>query len=108
MSRVISTLPQPIREIAEQRRTFKYRDELLYSFTWSITPEGLDIWGEVERGNYQPFYDFHNIIDPSIITQEILAKAANEAHLKASEYTYMNGFNDGVKFLVEKLNIKIQ
>jgi hypothetical protein len=108
MSKLISTLPQPIREIAEQRRTVKNRDELSVAFTWYDTPEGGDIWAKVERGNYQPFYDFHNIIDPSIITQEILAKAANEAHLKTKEYTYMNGFNDGVKFLVEKLNIKIQ
>jgi hypothetical protein len=108
MSKLISTLPKPIREIAEQRRTVKNRDELLYSFPWGITPEGGNIWADVSNGYYKPFYDFHNIIDPSIITQEILAKAANEAHLKATEYTYMNGFNDGVKFLVEKLNIKIQ
>jgi hypothetical protein len=107
MSRVISTLPQPIREIAEQRRT-NDTGGLIRAFTWAKTPEGLDIWEEVERGNYQPFYDFHKIIDPSIITQEILAKAANEAHLKTKEYTYMNGFNDGVKYLTEKLNIKIQ
>lgn len=108
MSNLISTLPQAIREIAEQRRTVKNRDELLYSFPWGITPEGGNIWADVSNGYYKPFYDFHNIIDPSIITQEILAKAANEAHLKAKEYTYMNGFNDGVKFLTEKLNIKIQ
>jgi hypothetical protein len=108
MSKLISTLPKPIREIAEQRRTVKNRDELLYSFPWGITPEGGNIWADVSNGYYKPFYDFHNIIDPSIITQEILAKAANEAHLKAKEYTYMNGFNDGVKFLTEKLNIKIQ
>ena len=107
MSKLISTLPQPIREIAEQRRTNDTGD-LIRAFTWHNTPEGLDIWEQVSKGNYKTFYDFHNIIDPSIITQEILAKAANEAHLKAKEYTYMNGFNDGVKFLVEKLNIKIQ
>jgi hypothetical protein len=108
MSKLISTLPQPIREIAEQRRKYGNEDNLSVAFTWYNTPEGHNIWSEVEGGNYQPFYDFHNIIDPSIITQEILAKAANEAHLKAKEYTYMNGFNDGVKFLTEKLNIKIQ
>jgi hypothetical protein len=107
MSNLISTLPQAIREIAEQRRTNDTGD-LIRAFTWVHTPEGGDIWAQVEDGNYKPFYDFHNIIDPSIITQEILAKAANEAHLKAKEYTYMNGFNDGVKFLTEKLNIKIQ
>ena len=107
MSKLISTLPQAIREIAEQRRT-KDTGVLNSAFSWGETPEDWDIWEQVSKGNYKPFYDFHNIIDPSIITQEILAKAANEAHLKASEYTYMNGFNDAVKFLTEKLNIKIQ
>jgi hypothetical protein len=107
MSNLISTLPQAIREIAEQRNV-NNDDELIKAFAWDDTPEGYEIWSEVEDGNYQPFYDFHNIIDPSIITQEILAKAANEAHLKTTEYTYMNGFNDGVKYLSEKLNIKIQ
>jgi hypothetical protein len=107
MSNLISTLPQPIREIAEQRNV-NNDDELIKAFTWDETPEGYDIWWEVINGNYKLFYDFHNIIDPSIITQEILAKAANEAHLKTKEYTYINGFNDGVKFITEKLNIKIQ
>jgi hypothetical protein len=31
------------------------------SFCWGDTKEGAWMWYDVDKGYYQPFYDFHNI-----------------------------------------------
>jgi hypothetical protein len=60
MSRYISKLPEPIRELAEKRRSEqnpKERDILPRAFDWFITPEGIEFWREINKENYSVFYE---------------------------------------------------
>ena len=62
MSKLISQLPEDIREIALQRQRENINtgiDNLLFSFSWDDTLEKWDIWNEVNEGNYAPFREFH-------------------------------------------------
>ena len=60
MSRYISKLPEPIRELAEKRRSEqmfpKEIDILVRAFNWFITPEGIEFWREINKENYSVFY----------------------------------------------------
>mgnify|MGYP003423781051 FL=1 len=61
MSRYISKLPEPIRELAEKRRSEqnpKSKEDLLsIAFHWFITPERAEFWGEITKENYSVFYE---------------------------------------------------
>ena len=61
MSRYISKLPEPIRELAERRRIEqnpKSKEDLLsIAFNWFITPERAEFWGEIAKENYSVFYE---------------------------------------------------
>ena len=61
MSRYISKLPEPIRELAEKRRSEqnfpKEIDILPRAFDWFITPEGVEFWREIHKENYSVFYE---------------------------------------------------
>lgn len=61
MSRYISKLPDPIRELAERRRIEqnpKSKEDLLsIAFHWFITPERAEFWGEIAKENYSIFYE---------------------------------------------------
>ena len=61
MSRYISKLPEPIRELAERRRIEqnpKSKEDLLsIAFHWFITPERAEFWGEIAKENYSIFYE---------------------------------------------------
>jgi hypothetical protein len=61
MSRYISKLPEPIRELAEKRRSEqmfpKGIDILPRAFDWFITNEGIEFWGEIAKENYSVFYE---------------------------------------------------
>ena len=66
MSKLISKLPEDVRVVALQRQreeTGRYwkktTDELLRAFDWRHTIEGVDIWNDVDNGNYTPFREFH-------------------------------------------------
>jgi hypothetical protein len=68
MSKLISKLPEDVRAVALQRQreeTGRYwewektTDELLRAFDWRHTIEGVDIWNDVDNGNYTPFREFH-------------------------------------------------
>ena len=65
MSKLISKLPEDIREIALQRQREadgnwdKETDELEDSFYSEKTIEGYEIWQYVFDGNYAPFREFH-------------------------------------------------
>ena len=62
MSRYISKLPEPIRELAEKRRSeqnpdSKEDDLASYNqFDWSKTPEGWSFWSQINFDNYSIFY----------------------------------------------------
>lgn len=62
----LKDLPQPIRELAEQRIREQGRDDyepeestLVASFTWFETEEGKDFWEEIYNGNFDVFYQLN-------------------------------------------------
>lgn len=65
MSRYISKLPQPIRELAEKRRKEQNpeskEDNLgnIKSFNWSKTPERSNFWNDIYQSNYSVFYTLY-------------------------------------------------
>ena len=63
MSRYISKLPEPIRALAEKRRS-EYNpktdsNELDEAFIWDETPERHTFWSKINDGNYSVFYDLY-------------------------------------------------
>lgn len=62
MSRYISKLPEPIRALAEKRRSDQFYDDdddLTWAFNWDATPEGYEFWLEIKKENYSVFYDLY-------------------------------------------------
>jgi len=65
MSRYISQLPEPIKALAEKRRSeqnpdSKEDDLASYNqFDWSKTPEGWRFWSQINFDNYSVFYDLY-------------------------------------------------
>jgi hypothetical protein len=58
MSKLISQLPEDVRVVALQRQQTD-SDCLKFAFLWDATPEGHEIWMEVNNDNYTPFREFH-------------------------------------------------
>jgi hypothetical protein len=62
-------LPESINRIANERYdpSFRKRNpasnrlKLKYGFKWNDTPEKQGIWDKVDDGEYDMFYEFHNI-----------------------------------------------
>jgi len=61
MSRLISELPYEIKLKAMKYSNAPGEDELAASFVWNTTNEGHDIWEEIYKGNYQPFYNYYSM-----------------------------------------------
>jgi len=70
----IGELPQDIREIALQRvdeyginvrLNLNYLD-LTFAFNWSFTPEGVEIWSDVDIGDFDSFREFHNNVPSQV------------------------------------------
>lgn len=65
MSRYISQLPEPIKALAEKRRSeqnpdSKEDDLASYNqFDWSKTPEGWSFWSQINFDNYSIFYTLY-------------------------------------------------
>jgi len=59
MSRYISKLPEPIRALAEKRRSEQRQssDVLRCAFYWDDTLEKSAFWNEIKKENYSVFYD---------------------------------------------------
>lgn len=60
---LISELPTIIRIIAKKRlkqqgREYDPENSIVDDFTWCETPEGNDVWSDVDDGNYDSFYEF--------------------------------------------------
>ena len=56
----ISELPEKIKKIAVERKSVEEENLLVCAFSWSDTPEGQNVWEDVNRGDYQSFYDFYS------------------------------------------------
>ena len=64
MSRYISQLPEPIKALAEKRRSeqldyYQKEDVLPRAFDWNVTEEGFDFWNQINKSNYSIFYDLY-------------------------------------------------
>ena len=63
MSRYISKLPEPIRALAEKRRSEckskTNSDELDDAFIWVETPEGHLFWRKINDEDYSVFYNLY-------------------------------------------------
>lgn len=64
MSRYISKLPEPIRALAEKRRSeckhgFGFSSMLEDAFSWENTQEGYSFWESMLNENYSVFYDLY-------------------------------------------------
>lgn len=62
MSTLISQLPEEIRKKAEKYRHWSRNtshNNLYDAFEWNHTSEGFYVWHQVNKGNYEPFHEFH-------------------------------------------------
>ena len=88
MSRYISKLPEPIRELAEKRRSEqmfpKEIDILPRAFNWFITPEGIEFWREINKENYSVFYE-KNAQDNYTCNSRTVDESGNVVHFEECE-----------------------
>lgn len=88
MSRYISKLPEPIRELAERRRIEqnpKCKEDLLsIAFHWFITPEREDFWRQIAKENYAVFYE-KNAQDNYTCNSRTVDESGNVVHFEECE-----------------------
>jgi len=90
MSRYISKLPEPIRELAEKRRSEqmfpKGIDILPRAFDWFITPEGIEFWREINKENYSVFYTLYPQKDKLDELIEWMEQAVESCKIQESSF----------------------
>lgn len=96
MNKLISELPEEIKKIALKRRCAEKEELLVSAFSWDDTPEGHKVWENVNRGDYQPFYDFYNI------------KEENKIKLTPEEWCKEKGYNEYYVMIIEQYLNDIQ
>ena len=84
MSRLISELPYEIKLKAMKYSDVPGEDDLAASFLWDKTDEGYDIWSEIYKGNYQSFYNYYSMKQPTP-KQWCEEKGYNEYHVMIIE-----------------------
>lgn len=93
MSRLISELPHSIKITARNYKISNHIeddvDSLAEAFIWNKTKEGHDIWSEINKSNYQPFYDFHSTKQKLTPKEWCKNKGYNEYHVMIIEQ-YLN------------------
>ena len=89
MSRYISKLPEPIRELAEKRRSEqnpKSKEDLLsIAFHWFITPERAEFWGEIAKENYSIFYEKYGNNEDCTCNSRTVDEQGNVVHFEECE-----------------------
>ena len=89
MSRYISKLPDPIRELAERRRIEqnpKSKEDLLsIAFHWFITPERAEFWGEIAKENYSIFYEKYGNNEDCTCNSRTVDESGNVVHFEECE-----------------------
>ena len=105
MSRYISKLPEPIRELAEKRRKEqnfpKGIDVLVRAFDWFITPEGIEFWREINKENYSVFYE-KNAQDNCTCNSRTVDESGNVVHFEECEKE-----KDKLDELIEWIGVEI-
>jgi hypothetical protein len=89
MSKLISELPHSIKITAMRYSNMPNEDDLAASFVWEETNEGNDVWNEIYKGNYDPFYDYHITKQKLTPKQWCEEKGYNKYHVMIIEQ-YMN------------------
>jgi hypothetical protein len=87
MSKLISKLPNEIKKKALNYNVTKTND-LVCAFDWSETREGWEIWNEIYKGNYDPFYNYYSM-KQTTPKQWCEEKGYNEYHVMIIEQ-YLN------------------
>ena len=91
MSRYISKLPEPIRELAEKRRSeqnpdSKEDDLASYNqFDWSKTPEGWSFWSQINFDNYSVFYKKYPQSKNCTCNSRTVDESGNVVHFEECE-----------------------
>ena len=105
MSRYISKLPEPIRELAEKRRSEqmfpKGIDILPRAFDWFITNEGIEFWREINKENYSVFYE-KNAQDNCTCNSRTVDESGNVVHFEECEKE-----KDKLDELIEWIGVEI-
>ena len=105
MSRYISELPEPIRELAEKRRSEqmfpKGIDILPRAFDWFITNEGIEFWREINKENYSVFYE-KNAQDNCTCNSRTVDESGNVVHFEECEKE-----KDKLDELIEWIGVEI-
>ena len=105
MSRYISKLPEPIRELAEKRRSEQdpkcSEDLLSIAFDWFITPEGIEFWREINKENYSVFYE-KNAQDNCTCNSRTVDEQGNVVHFEECEKE-----KDKLDELIEWIGVEI-
>ena len=92
MSRYISKLPEPIRQLAEKRRSeqnpdSKEDDLASYNqFDWSKTPEGWSFWSQINFDNYSVFYTLYPQKDKLDELIEWMEQAVESCKIQESSF----------------------
>jgi len=89
MSRYISKLPEPIKALAEKRRSeqldyYQKEDVLPHAFDWNVTEEGFDFWREINKENYSVFYE-KNAQDNCTCNSRTVDESGNVVHFEECE-----------------------
>ena len=107
MSRYISKLPDPIRELAEKRRSeqnpdSKEDDLASYNqFDWSKTPEGWSFWSQINFDNYSIFYTLYPQKDCTCNSRTV-DESGNVVHFEECEKE-----KDKLDELIEWIGVEI-
>ena len=106
MSRYISKLPDPIRELAERRRIEqnpKCKEDLLsIAFHWFITPEREDFWRQIAKENYSIFYEKYGNNEDCTCNSRTVDESGNVVHFEECEKE-----KDKLDELIEWIGVEI-
>ena len=106
MSRYISKLPEPIRELAEKRRIEqnpKSKDDLLsIAFLWFITPERTEFWRQIAKENYSIFYEKYGNNEDCTCNSRTVDESGNVVHFEECEKE-----KDKLDELIEWIGVEI-
>ena len=99
MNKLINELPEEIKKIALKRRCAEKEDLLISAFSWDDTPEGHKVWENVNRGDYQSFYNFYDFYT---------IKEENKQQLTPEEWCKEKGYNEYHIMIIEQYLNDIQ
>ncbi len=109
MSRYISKLPEPIRALAEKRRSEQRQssDVLRCAFYWDDTLEKSAFWNEIKNGNYSVFYDLYPQRDKSCTCNSRTVDETFSNVIHSDECELSGNTRDKLDELIEWIDVEI-